>query len=186
MNKRKRTLIAIVSCILVVAVSFGISYAFLIDKVYVPNSFTVGETTIQVAEEFTPPDKLEPGIEFTKKPWVVNEGNLPCFVRVQITFSDNKAEEFSSLDINLTDWEKQSDGYYYYKKLLKPGEKTTSLFTKVTIKDKKTDGSNYQESDMIDFNLLVYGEAVNHTSHIGTNHPDDEYKTVWSEYQKTI
>lgn len=184
MNKRKKYGFLILSCVLVAVLSFGISYAFLIDKAYRSNSFTVGETVIEVTEEFSPPDELIPGDAFVKKPWITNTGNLPAFIRAQIAFSNLSAQDFCELDLNTADWNDGGDGYYYYKSLLQPGEKTKPLFTTVTIKENKQDGSSYEKADMISFELNVYAEAVGHNSHFGTACTADEYQTAWAHYQR--
>lgn len=178
MNKKKIVLI-VIACFLVLTASYGITYAYLISKDAAVNDFTVGENNIEVHENFEPPEKMEPKISFKKEPYVENTGNIPCFVRMRADFSDSKAEDFCELDFNTEDWTtKNSDGYYYYKKLLGPGKETEALFKNVTIKENKKDGSKYTESDMIDFDILIYAESCQHTDHDGSCF-DDEYETVW-------
>lgn len=180
---KRKLIAAALACVLVCASCFGITYAYLIAEDNAANAFTIGETEIEISEEYTPPEKLAPGISFTKKPWITNTGNLPCYVRMRADFSSSIAEEFCEpLDIDTQNWEYNSaDGYYYYKKLLNQGEATSPLFTTVTIKDTKSDGTAYTEADMIDFDILIYGEAVQHTDHEGEC-ASDEFKTVWNNY----
>lgn len=182
----KRKLIATaLACVLVCASCFGITYAYLIAKDNAANTFTVGETEIEVSEEYTPPEKLTPGISFTKKPRITNTGNLPCYVRMRADFSSSIAKEFCEpLDIDTENWEYNSeDGYYYYKYLLNPGEETFPLFTTVTIKTFKDDEKTelYTEADMTDFDILIYGEAAQHKNHEGACEAN-EYQTVWTDY----
>lgn len=180
MRKKKIFLIIIASFAILVC-SFGATYAYLHVKKQTVNEFTVGENIIELHEDYKPPEELKPGIEFQKEPYVENTGNVPCFVRMRADFSDSKAEAFCELDINTTDWEKDNtDGYYYYKKLLKAKEKTTSLFTKVTIKTDKDNVNKYTVNDMVDFDILIYAESCQHKDHVG-DCLDDEYKTVWGK-----
>ena len=177
----KKIITGVFFCITLAAIAFGCTYAYLTATDAAANKFTVGETVIEIKEEFTPPDILEPGISFTKKPWVVNTGNLPCYIRMRADFSNNKAEEFCN-PLNISpDWERNtSDGYYYYKKIIQPGEKTTPLFSTVSIRQKKNDGSAYTNTDMADFEILIYAEATQHESHSGAC-PTNEYLTVWKQ-----
>lgn len=179
MSKKKIFLIA-VTCLIALIASFGTTQAYLISKHEAVNDFTAGENIIEVHENYDPPKELEPGIPFKKEPYVENTGNLPCFVRMRVDFSDSEAEEFCELvDINEKDWEKnQEDGYYYYNKLLNPEEITESLFKTVKIKDKKENEDSYTLDDMIDFDILIYAESCQHIDHEG-NCSSDEYRTVW-------
>lgn len=173
MHKKKIFLITIVS-FLILACSFGTTYAYLHVKQQAVNKFTVGENVIELHEDYKPPEKLEPGIDFKKEPYVENTGNVPCFVRMRADFSDSKAEKFcEALNID-TNWKKNTDGYYYYKHLLEPNMRTESLFTTVKIKDTSS------ISDMIDFDILIYAESCQHTDHDGECN-DNEYITVWNK-----
>lgn len=180
---KKKIIIAALVCILVCASSFGVTYAYLIANDSAKNVFIVGETEIDIVEEYTPPEKLTPGITFTKKPFITNTGNLPCYVRMRADFSSSTAKEFCEpLDIDIQNWEyNPTDGYYYYKKLIKPGETTTPLFTSVTLKEDKPGGGKYTDADMVNFDILIYGEASQHIDH-GGSCDANEYKNVWQVY----
>ncbi len=174
------TAAAALTCMGLFCGAFGVTYSYLIDKQSAKNTFTVGETIITVVEEigkdYIPPKKLEPGISFKKAPYVSNDGNLPCYIRMSADFSNSKAKSFCiPLEID-GNWEQGSDGFYYYKELVYPGEKTTPLFERVQVKD------DVDENDLVDFEIFVYGEAVQHTDH-DSKHPDDEYLTVWQQYE---
>lgn len=173
---KKRIFLIVIACFLVLGMSFGVTYAYLIAKDKAVNQFTIGENIIEIFENYEPPEKLEPGVEFQKEPYVKNTGNLPCFVRMRADFSNSKAEEFcESLNIDTENWEYNSnDGYYYYKNLLNPNDVTEPLFTKVKIK------STINDSDIVDFDILIYAESCQHNDHDGECSLD-EYKTVWDK-----
>lgn len=176
---KKKILLIVAACLLAASASFGVTYAYLIANDSVQNEFTVGENKIEVEEEYDPPKKLEPGIVIPKKPRVKNTGNLPCFVRMRADFSDSAAKEFcEELDIDTVNWEYEADGYYYYKKLLPPGESTTELFKQLKIKTVKENGDALTEADLIDFDVLVFAESCQHEDHVGEC-TADEYKTIW-------
>ncbi len=169
------TILGIFACL----TSFGTSYAYLTAYNESVNEFTVGATLVEVQEEFAAPKELKPGMTFKKKPSVYNSGNLPCYVRIRADFSTSKAQEFCTLDMNTTDWELSTDGYYYYKELLEPEQSTPPLFTTVSI------SSSCSADDLIGFDIYVYSEAVQHPDHEG-DHPADEYMTVWDDYLKPL
>lgn len=179
MKNKSKIIIVLILCVALCAVSFTVTYSYLISQDSAVNTFIVGENTVEITEEYEPPKKLSPGIEFKKAPSVKNTGNLPCFVRVRADFSDNRAEEFCEpLDIDTQNWEyDESSGYYLYKNVLNVGETTPPLFTTVKLKTEKSDGTAYTENDMIDFDILVYAESVQQ----GECTPD-EYSSVWLKY----
>lgn len=129
-------------------------YAYLSSRDIQTNYFTVGENTIETKEEFPTPDP-KPGSSVKKVVSIKNNGDVPCFVRTQILFSNGEAEGVSTLKLNTTDWtKKQEDGYYYYRKILPVGKQTPALMTAVLIAD------HAQLEDLTDFELYVYSESV--------------------------
>lgn len=157
MLSKKKKIISIISVAAAIAVISTISAAaYLTAQANRNNSFTVGENTISVSQTIQDqPDQLTAGCSFTQKPVVKNTNNQSCFIRTRVLFSTSQAENIcESLDIQ-SDWtEKQSDGYYYYKKVLKPNEVTSPLFTTVTIKN------DVQSKDINNFSINTYAESV--------------------------
>lgn len=179
MKNKSKIIIVLILCVTLCTVSFSITYSYLIAQDDSVNTFIVGENTVEITEEYEPPKKLFPGIEFKKEPSVKNTGNLPCFVRIRVDFSDSRAEEFCEpLDIDTENWEYDaSSGYYLYNHILQVGETTPPLFTTVKLKTQKEDGTEYTEQDMLDFDILIYAESVQQGECTA-----DEYSTVWSRY----
>ena len=176
---KKTIIIGILLCLLSCAVSFGATYSYLITQTGVSNIMTVGEVRTSIQEEFDPPAQLSPGISFRKEPFAVNEGNLPCFIRMRADYSTVKAGDFCTLTgLDTTCWVKEEDGYYYYKYLHAPGEKTqTAPFSGVHI------SNDCNEIDLDNFDIAIYAEAIQHKDHDGP-HPENEYLTEWQQYHK--
>ncbi|MDR1927185.1 MAG: SipW-dependent-type signal peptide-containing protein [Oscillospiraceae bacterium] len=170
--KQKHILIGVLCCVLTLALSFGGTLAYLYATDAAVNSFTIGENRVEIEEPFEPPPKLEPGITFPKAPAVRNTGNLACFVRMRADFSDALAKATcEALDINTAHWEYDAtDGYYYYKHLLEPGEITEALFEEVKIKSAAT------EAELREFDITVYAESRQQRD----GHPTNGWKTIWS------
>ena len=130
------------------------TYAYLTDQDKAENELGVTENEIHIEETFDPPDDPKPGTAITKAPAVVNDSQVSVYVRMTARFSNSDAEAFClPLEIN-SHWVKQSDGYYYYDKILSAGEKTEPLFEKITIR------SDIAAEELIPFDVLVYAESV--------------------------
>ena len=118
------------------------------------NRLTFGQNIIETEEEFPTPDP-RPGDSIEKKVRVKNTGDVPCFVRTRILFSNGEAEGVSTLELNTTDWtERQEDGYHYYKHILPVGKNSADLLTAVKI----ADSAHLEE--LKDFQIIVYSESV--------------------------
>ena len=165
--KKKITAIALVICLMAVAVIGG-SLAYFTDKDDATNTFTVGNVSIELTEpkwdaagsEDAP--EVYPGEALAKDPTVTNDGANPCFVRVKVTGLDCLGDagmityRTDYVDGALgTDWVLHTDGYYYYTKVLAAGETTDALFDQIVIPTALTNGDGETE-----FNVVVNAEAV--------------------------
>lgn len=167
--KKKITAIALVICLMAVAVVGG-SLAYFTDKTEeAKNTFTVGNVDITLTEPnwkaagSQDAPEVYPGEALAKDPTVTNTGANPCFVRVSVTGLDclNKVNagdityrtdyENGKLGDN---WVKNGD-YYYYTKVLAKGQTTDALFDQIVIPTDLTNGDGKTE-----FSVNVYAEAV--------------------------
>lgn len=153
MEKKKLTILLAVLLLAGAAASAGI-YAYLSAEDSRVNRLTFGQNIIETEEEFPTPDP-RPGDSIEKKVRVKNTGDVPCFVRTRILFSNGEAEGVSTLELNTTDWtERQEDGYHYYKHILPVGKNSADLLTAVKI----ADSAHLEE--LKDFQIIVYSESV--------------------------
>ena len=132
----------------------SITFAYLTDSDLAENKVSLTENEIHIEEEFVPPEEVTPGTVITKKPRIVNDSKIPVYVRMAVHFTDSAAEAFCEPFLIDSGWELRTDGYYYYKNVLNPGQKTSALFTTVKIKE------NAAAEELIPFDLLVYAESV--------------------------
>ena len=83
-----------------------------------------------------------PGDIVSKRVYVGNVCEHPFYLRVSLVASStNEAltpEDCLKLDINTQNWTFQ-DGYYYYNRVLQPGEVTEDLFSQVEIVGSRVD-----------------------------------------------
>ena len=75
---------------------------------------------------------------------VENTGDTDAMVRVAVFAGD-----FATVKDEDGKWQKR-DGWYYYKEILKPGEKTSELFVEVKV----------EEASQADFNIMVVHESA--------------------------
>lgn len=146
----RRKILALTLCVAMLAIAIvGGSLAYFFDSDAKTNTFTVGNVSIVLTEPNW--DKtgaaeaadVYPGEALAKDPTVTNDGKNPCFVRISVTNLDQFAAEFNGAQIvyrtdyvdNVlgTDWVKADDGYFYYSKVLNPGETTDALFDQIVI-----------------------------------------------------
>lgn len=148
--------------------------ALLTDTDSADNTFTIAENTIEVVEEFDPPEQIEAGQTITKDVKVANVDTAQCYVRVFCDFSDSRAAGFASLDYNTEDWtEPDADGWRYYKNILYNGDKTSSLITQIQIAE------GVAAEDLIDFDVLVVAESVQAK---GSDGQMMDMKIAWSNF----
>lgn len=121
---------------LLAAAAIGTTFAWQEWDLSVTNEMKSHTTGVTVVERFEPWDYKEVQFE--------NTGTSSVFLRVSYTEhwqlpdgqilsnKDSQGREVAIKDWNWKDWDGKNDGWYYYKKVLKPGEKTQPVLTKVT------------------------------------------------------
>ncbi len=156
------------------------AYGFLSGYDSKNNVISVGNITTEIQEEFPAPTPIpiEENPAFKKKVWVScadSEGQADCYVRLSLAYSDydiGQAVILKNLDTENWAYDPE-DGYYYYKKMMSAGEKSTSLFTGVQI-DSECLGA-YDPDVLSMFEISVYQEAVQAEGF-------SDYKAAWEYY----
>lgn len=103
-----------------------------------------------------------PGTDVSKIVQVKNISLQPAWIRISlddiVIFANGKSEDVDSsliyYDLNTESWT-EKEGYYYYNSVLKAGETTEPLFTKVSFSE--TMGNTYQNSK---FTVRVSAQAT--------------------------
>lgn len=127
----------------------GVTAGFLVSTDSALNRLSSGHNTAGIVESYAPPSSFAKGDEITKEVKVKNEGSVPCYVRVFAEVSNPEERDAIDIDYNTSDWIKNSDGYYYYSRILNTGEESTPLFKTLTA-----------ESDADGFKIICYSETV--------------------------
>lgn len=149
----KKFIFAVVAASLLLGVGAGVSYAYLTAQDEADNAFGVSSVDIGIEENFDPPGEVAPGQVITKAPRIQSSSDTDCYVRVSVRFSSSEAEKLTEPLVINSGWQRGEDGYYYWTSPLGPGQKTGTLFDRVTIRQDAGD-------DIPPFRILVYAEAV--------------------------
>ena len=151
---KKRIIMLLLLSMLAVGTTGVVTYAYLTDTDSRENQLKVTENQIHIEEDFEPPKNPQPGDVIKKKPCVVNDSDIPVYVRVSIHFSDSRGKaQCQPLQIN-SGWTAAEDGFYYYQKQVSPGQKTDNLFENITLR------STEEKGELVPFDVLIYAESV--------------------------
>ena len=146
----KKKLVAILVCVAMLAVAaVSGTLAYFTDDDQKSNVFTVGNVDITLTEPkwdevgSKEAEDVYPGEPLAKDPTVTNVGKNPCFVRVKYEnleqfvakYGQNAMIKFRTAyqDGKLGENWVEYEGYFYYTKVLQPGESTTALFDQIVI-----------------------------------------------------
>lgn len=147
----KKKILAITLCVAMLAIMLvSGTLAYFTDNDAKTNTFTVGNVDIKLTEPKwketgeAEAENAYPGEALAKDPTVTNNGNNPCFVRIQITGLDQFVQKFGAdamikyrtdyvLDQLSADWTLHTDGYFYYNKVLAAGATTDALFDQIVM-----------------------------------------------------
>lgn len=171
MNKRKiLLLVALLSMVAILGVGGTLAYFTAEDDV--TNTFTVGNVKIKLTEPGWESSGKEdakdvyPGEPLAKDPYVTNEGNNPCFVRVKVEGLDvlGKSDDLRIhvrtdfvKDALGQDWVLHTDGYYYYTKVLEAGKTTAApVFDSIVIPTALTNDKGEEYKGEYDVKVTAY------------------------------
>lgn len=146
----KKKLVAILVCVAMLAVAaVSGTLAYFTDDDQKSNVFTVGNVDITLTEPkwdevgSKEAEDVYPGEPLAKDPTVTNVGKNPCFVRIKVEnleqfvakYGQNAMIKFRTAyqDGKLGENWVEYEGYFYYTKVLQPGESTTALFDQIVI-----------------------------------------------------
>lgn len=179
----------IVSCL-----AMGAVYAYWIENMSLNNEFVADTLEATIEETFT--QGTAPSGEVTKKVTFKNNGSAAAFLRVAYSEtwtngSDSDkgilSNKVGNRDVavknwNWNDWQDGSDGWYYYKKLLQPGENSSQVLDKVTFPEYTGEYECYEGAD---YQLYFRMELLQASDSPRTLNSDavnaDSSTTVWGK-----
>lgn len=128
---KKKIILSIVSLFLIIGIGAGVTISYLVANTDpLVNTFTPGKVTTAVTEEFS--DNIKSNVS------IQNTGNVPAYIRAAIivnwvdddgNISGESPAPSTDYEIELgnMDWFPHSDGYYYHRAPVAPGENTSEL-----------------------------------------------------------
>lgn len=162
----KKTIAILAVALFATGAAVGTTVAYLKDTTdTLTNTFEVGSVETELLEVVS---------GTTKQPYVMNTGKNDCYVRIRATVSPSDLLLQDAVDgFDENRWEHIGE-YYYYKKVVKPGEITEApLFNNIQ-QDEKTKGK--------DFSIILYQEAVQ-TSVATPDGVETDMMKIWKFYE---
>ena len=137
--------------------------AMLAALAYLVTATDLLTNTFAVVDIDTEVEEPQPGDGVEKAPYVVNNSNVPVYVRAYAVVSTNEGSvPVAASDVTIhydeTHWKyNEQDGYYYYKGAVPAavegvGQKTAPLFNGVTVSQDLDENA--------DFSVYVYHESI--------------------------
>ena len=93
-KRRRMGLLAGAAAVIAAAVAVGGIFAYYTSHQQMTNTFTVGQNTTTIEEEFDPNPVND---VYKKAVQIANKGDVPCYVRVYVAFSDEEVADISQL-----------------------------------------------------------------------------------------
>lgn len=201
MTDKRKILISGMGCLLAACLSVGATSAYIASTSSTQNKFSVGKDEIQIIEKVDNASDLQQEMNYTKDVAIKNTGDVPCYIRVFLDFSDSKAKDVSQVSadgVNYYTWsdflqnlpekwtyislgnDKTVGGYFYYKDPVSVGGTTTSL-----LKNVKT---TFKENEEKPYDIIVYAESVQTVSPDAdgvwkdSSKTEGDYEAVWRSY----
>lgn len=148
-----------------VLIVIGVCYAYWTVSLSHQNVLEADTVSGEIAEDFD--ESSQPSGTVIKDVKFENTGSAAAFLRVAYSesweyMSDDEDMRLLSNTVNGSDvavknwtggfadgsmWERDDDGWYYYKKLLQPGEKTDSVLKSVTFPSYEGELKEYARAD---------------------------------------
>ncbi|MEG0284886.1 MULTISPECIES: hypothetical protein [Vagococcus] len=173
--------IAVISTFIVIliAIASASTYAWFTTSDSKENQFKSNfKYEVVLVDKFATPETFEFGNPYPKAVSVKNTGDIPAFARLLVFPEFKKGDEILPIDESLgikynisanSDWLLGEDGFYYYTKIIKPGEESPVLFDEVTV-DSLSDEAKELYSGA-EFSIDVKLESVDFR--------DNEYRFSW-------
>ena len=171
--KARLLLIALAAILLTVLTQPTLAYYTTIGKA--TNVVTSGDIQLKIHEKTADGSNFPtegvyiiPGDIVSKQVSVENVCAHPFYLRVKVVSATDNAdlspEECLKMDIDTVNWT-LVDGYYYYNRILQPGEMTVPLFTQVEIVGSKVDQSHVGSALSITINAYAVQSEHNPAEH---------------------
>lgn len=157
---RRKPISIVGALLLALSLAAGGTLAWLaVATPQVTNAFTPGTVDVTIDEDFKENDSEKKDVKVTN-----NNGSVTAYIRVAVIptwedeIGDIVAQSASLKDLNITwgdkvNWFEGTDGYYYYKSPVVPGESTNILIGSASVKT----ANGYR------MNLQILAEAIQAT-----------------------
>lgn len=144
----------------------GSTFAYFQNSSHIENHFYTTEPKVYIEEKFNAQDQWIPGEEKQKEVRFGNAGKMAVVLRVKFVSGLEENLMFSHVSDQITlnfaesfdsEWQKGTDGWYYYKSVLKPGEQTDITLKSVTFSSQL---GNDEHEIKKDYSGAVFGVQI--------------------------
>lgn len=171
--KGRLLLIALAAILITVLTQPTLAYYTTIGKA--TNVVTSGDIQLQIHEKTADgsdfPEEgvyVIPGDTVSKQVSVENVCGHPFYLRVKLVSGSTSealsAEDCLKMNIDTQNWTYQ-DGFYYFNRILQPGEQTPALFTQVEIVGSKVDQNHIGSTLSLTVNAYAVQSENNPAEH---------------------
>lgn len=190
-NKKKKLII--ITTVLIASICFA-STAFFVSTDKTRNVFKVAKYEIDTKENFKQSKEWKTK-SIKKEVWSENNGTLPAYVRIKVVpfwksglpvmYDDKRTIQLEFSNSKL--WKKIGD-YYYYKKILKPGEKTENLIDGVKVNADLLESN--KDYNIKDLSVDVFTDSIIHLDDNNNSENkqinNDRLKKIWKVQEQDI
>ena len=173
MKECKRYLVLLVCLVLCISVA-GISRSSAYFTTYTK---AIGGRHVVAKDTRTVPEETPEDYGKKKVVAVSNTGEVPCWARVKVIHASQL-----DVDIDVGEGWSERNGYYYYGRILQPGEKTADNITVSVTADK--------EKIATDFNVVVITESIpvtyNEDGSVYAPTSDSDWELAASEWTREV
>lgn len=147
--KKRNMLMAALAAVMVLALSVPSALAY-----FTTYTTAKGTVTLHLSDKTRIVEEVD---DSQKKVTIVNEGEVPLRVRA-LAFAPDAVSVQENYGNN-PDWTKADDGYWYYGKILQPGESTSQLIFFLDLTNVELEEINVVVVYEATYNLDNEGEA---------------------------
>ena len=195
----KRNIVVTVLAVVLGLSVVGGAIAWLVQSDFKVNAFDIGEVEVEINEDFKGPYTVKKDVTVT------NRGSVPAYVRAQVNiyWVDEQGNQLWEAPVKDTDykvaepgihadtgWAEGTDGLYYWKTPLKPGDTTKNLIDEISQTEDQRKQYNDGRKLVVDIAVqsIQYepADAVNEAWGVMVDTTDPDNPTLKTDGDKVV
>jgi len=141
--------------IIILVIFNSIVLAYYVSKNETEMKYSLGFNTITLKDEPNIITDLKKGDVITKNVNIQNTGNTSCYVRIKTVLQNSEISNKLEIEFNTKKYfYNKNDGYWYYREVLEPEQKTENLYSTIKISD------TFDTYTLNTFTIYTFAESV--------------------------